>query len=72
MTNATTNNNLQGPSDVYSQMLEVVSKKRGFVSVSKKHLKSINVSWSFVEKSAEILGLQILRHGNFGYEICRK
>ncbi len=72
MINATTNKSQQGASDIYNQMLEVLSGERGFVAVNKKHLKSINVAWSFVEKSAEILGLQIIKHGNFGFEICRK
>jgi hypothetical protein len=63
--------NIEGPSDLYAQLLEVVSGKRGFVPLSKKHAKSAGIAWSFVESSAQILGLKILRHGNFGYEICR-
>lgn len=71
---AVINNGIQGPSDLYDQMLEVKNGRpdggtRGFTHITKKQAKSCGIEWSFVEMSCQILGLKLQRHASLGYSI---
>ena len=75
MTRAT-NPSIEGSSDLYQQMLEVkngtpTGGTRGFTYISKKQCGELGIAWSFVENSAQLLGLAIERHARLGYMICR-
>jgi hypothetical protein len=59
------------PSELYEQMLEVKSGKRGWVGVSKTAMRNSGIEWSFVEASCKILGLQLQPHGRHGYTATR-
>jgi len=75
MTRAT-NPHIKGASDLYTEMLEVKNGTpeggtRGFTYISKKQCGELGIAWSFVENSAEMLGLVIERHARLGYMISR-
>jgi hypothetical protein len=56
---------IKGPSDLYAMMVEVAEGKHdrpefsGSIRVTKKLAKKWGVTWSFIEKSAEVLGLEV-------------
>ena len=73
---ANTNRNVQGPADLYDQMLEVKNgcangMIRGCTWLTKKQAKAVGIKWDFVEQSAALLGLQVKRHGSDGYLISK-
>jgi hypothetical protein len=65
------NSNIKGASDLYEQLIEVKNGSRGCVVFSKKQAKELRMTWSFVEKSAQVLGLVISKAGQYGYNIGR-
>lgn len=58
---------IQGATDLYEQMLAVQSGKFLCGAITKAHAKSVGIDWSFVEKSAALLGLKLFRDGSHGY-----
>ena len=70
------NNQVLGPSDLYGLMLEVKNGMangciRGCTWITKKQAKQVGIEWSFVEQSAQILGLKLERHARYGYMISK-
>jgi|APGre2960657404_1045060.scaffolds.fasta_scaffold188526_2 hypothetical protein len=70
------NSKIEGPTDLYELMLEVKNGMangciRGCTWITKKQAKQVGIKWSFVEQSAEILGLSLKRHGKIGYMISK-
>lgn len=71
---AVINHLVNGPADLYDQMLEVKNGrpdggKRGFTHITKKQAKAWGIEWSFVEQACQILGLNLHRHARLGYSI---
>ena len=69
---------LAGPSDLYAAMLTVKNgfgngvTKLGCYVLTKKQAKNAGIEWSFVEQSAQILGLSITnRAGKYGHSIIK-
>lgn len=71
------NSKIQGASDLYFEMVRVKNteyKVGGCIPqtwITKKQCKDVGISWGFVEKSAEILGLKIEKNGRNGFSICK-
>lgn len=68
------NSEIKGASDLYNLMLEVKNGRpqggtRGCIIFSKKQAKQLGIEWSFVENSATLLGLKVVRDGRWGYNI---
>lgn len=71
-----TNHQVNGPSDLYGLMLEIKNGMpgggtRGCTWITKKQAKLVNIPWSFVEQSVQILGLTMNRDGKLGYLISK-
>lgn len=71
---AVVNQAVNGPTDLYDQMLEVKNGRpgggtRGFTHITKKQAKSCGIEWVFVECACQILGLKLERHAHLGYSI---
>jgi hypothetical protein len=64
-----TNTAINGPDDLYQQILRVKNCPNTFTYISKKQAKECNIPWSFVENSCQILGMKLERNGKFGYVI---
>lgn len=70
-----TNNKIGGASDLYFELERVSKAERKVggsipcVHITKKQCKDLKIDWDFVEKSAQILGLEIVRAASCGYSI---
>lgn len=73
MTNfAISNITADNVTDLYAQLLQVKSGRRGSLQITKKHAKANGIEWSFVENSCEILGLKLTKdNGRIGYTATR-
>jgi hypothetical protein len=62
---------IEGPADLYNQMVEIKAGKRGFTYITKKQARECKIKWSFVEQSAELLELCVRDYGPRGVHITR-
>jgi hypothetical protein len=72
---AVNNNAIECFSDLYLEMVSVSKETRKggasipHVWITKKQCKALAIDWGIVEKSAQILGLEIVRSARIGFSI---
>ncbi len=59
------------PTDMYSFLIDIKDQKRGCLLVTKKHVEANGMKWSFVVNACGVLGLQLSKHGRYGFMASR-